>query len=104
MTVTIEIPDEMAESFAPSGQDLSRAALEEIALEGYRSGRLTTGQVRRLLGFETRMQVHEFLKVHGVHLNYSAADLEHDLELARETARRVNEERSKKVTRERRAG
>jgi predicted HTH domain antitoxin len=104
MTATIEIPDELAEFFAPSGQDLSCVAIEAIALEGYRSGRLTTGQVRRLLGFETRMQVHEFLKTHGVYLNYSAADLEHDLEMARETARELDKERIKKVTRERRAG
>jgi hypothetical protein len=49
------------------GTDLSRAAIEAIALEGYRSRRLSTGQVRRLLGFATRIRVHEFLKEHGVY-------------------------------------
>ena len=35
--------------------------------------------MRRLPGFETRMQVHGFLKEHGVYLNYSMEDLEHDI-------------------------
>ena len=37
--------------------DLSHAALEAIALEGMRSGELTTAQVRCLPGFNTRIQV-----------------------------------------------
>ena len=35
-------------------------------LEGYRSGILTESQVRRMLGFETRMEVNAFLKDHGI--------------------------------------
>jgi hypothetical protein len=49
------------------------------ALEGYRSRRLGESAVRRLLGFGTRMEVHGFLKEHGVYLNYSMEDLEHDI-------------------------
>jgi len=37
-------------------------ALESLALEAYRSHALTAAQLRRLLGFETRMQVDAFLK------------------------------------------
>jgi Uncharacterised protein family (UPF0175) len=37
------------------------------------------GQVRRLLGFRTRMQVHTFLKAHNVYLDYSIRELENDL-------------------------
>jgi hypothetical protein len=59
--------------------DLSRAAIEALALEGYRSERLSEGQVRRMLGFRTRMQVHAFLKAHNVYLNYSIHELENDL-------------------------
>lgn len=58
--------------------DLSRTALEALALEGYRSGRLGGGQVQKLLGFSTPMQVHAFLKEHGVYLNYTIEDLEKD--------------------------
>jgi hypothetical protein len=59
--------------------DLSRAAIEALALEGYRSERLSEGQIRRMLGFGTRMQVHAFLKAHNVYLNYSIHELENDL-------------------------
>jgi hypothetical protein len=50
-----------------------------LALEEYRSERLSEGQVRRMLGFRTRMQVHTFLKAHNVYLNYSIRELENDL-------------------------
>jgi len=89
MTVTIEIPDELASALAPSGRDLSRAALEAIALDGYRSDRLTEADIRQLLGFETRMEVHAFLKEHGAFLPYTLQDLEHDREVARQVTRLV---------------
>jgi len=31
-----------------------------------------------MLGFETRMEVHAFLKQHGVYLHYDLVDLEKD--------------------------
>jgi hypothetical protein len=52
--------------------------LEALALEGYRERKLSTGQLRRLLGFRTRVQVHAFLKEHGRFLNCGPEDLEHD--------------------------
>ena len=45
---------------------------------------LAIHNLRRLLGFESRLQVHGFLKDHQVYLNYSEQDLEHDLETARD--------------------
>ncbi|MGD0831163.1 MAG: UPF0175 family protein, partial [Terracidiphilus sp.] len=60
------------------GADLSRAALESLAIEGYRTERLSESEIRRLLGFETRMEVHAFLKEHGAWLHYSLVDLEQD--------------------------
>ena len=62
--------------------DLSRTALESMALEGYRAGHLSEEQVRRMLEFDTRFEVHAFLKQHNTYLNYTEADLEHDLALA----------------------
>jgi len=87
MTITIEIPEELAAALTSSGQNLCRAALEAIALDGYRSDRLTESDVRQLLGFETRMEVHGFLKEHGAFLPYTLQDLEHDREVARQIAR-----------------
>ena len=75
---TLELPDELSAYLAARGQDLSRAALESIALEAYRESELSTGQLRRLLGFQTRLQVHAFLKAHGVYLHYGPEDLQHD--------------------------
>lgn len=79
MTITVELPDDVAQALFPAGtDDPSRTAVEAIALEGYRSRQLTAAQVRRMLGFETRMEVDAFLKEHGVEADYSAADLQRD--------------------------
>jgi len=78
MTLTLQLDDAQAKLLSESFPDLSRAAIEALALEGYRSGRLGGGQVRRLLGFSTPMEVHAFLKEHGVYLNYTLEELEKD--------------------------
>jgi hypothetical protein len=93
MTISVEIPEELARQLASAGQDPTRAALEAIALEGYRSDRLSEADVRQLLGLETRMEVHGFLKEHGAFLPYTDQDLEHDREVARQTAQRTQRER-----------
>jgi predicted HTH domain antitoxin len=59
-------------------------ALEALAVEGYRTGALTANQVRRLLDFESRFQVHALLKEHRVPLRYTEADIENDLAVHRE--------------------
>jgi len=79
MDVQLQIADDIARVIQRWQPDLSRAAHEALALQGYRSERLSESQVRRLLGFRTRMQVHAFLKAHNVHLNYSIQELENDL-------------------------
>jgi predicted HTH domain antitoxin len=76
--VTLQLPDELSAYLTASGPNLSRAALEAIALEAYRERKVSAGQLRRLLGYRTRMQVHALLKDHGVYLHYDLADLEHD--------------------------
>jgi hypothetical protein len=79
MTLSIEIPDEAVSLLVPEGQDPARVALEAMAIEGYRSGALTTYQTRKLLGFNTRYQLDGFLKAHNVMDHaYSLEDLEHD--------------------------
>jgi hypothetical protein len=66
MDVQLQIPDDVARVIQSEQPDLSRAALEALALEGCRSVRLSEAQVSRMLGFRTRMQVHAFLKAHNV--------------------------------------
>jgi hypothetical protein len=79
MDVQLQIPDDVARVIQVQQPDLSRAALEALALEGYRGERLSEGQVRRMLGFRTRMQVHGLLKAHNVYLHYPIGELENDL-------------------------
>lgn len=66
MQLTLEIPDEVAESLGGSRGTLTRTALEAIAVEGYRGGALTTRQVRLLLGHASRWETEDFLSAHGV--------------------------------------
>jgi hypothetical protein len=80
----LDVPDEIAQNHP----DLPRTLLESFALEGYRSGTLTEEEVRRLLGYGTRMQVDGFLKAHGVYLGYTLEDLKRDTETSREFSNR----------------
>ena len=78
MNVTIEIPDEVAQRLTAAGGDLSRRALEALALEEYKLGHLTKPELRRLLGFGTRYALDGFLKAHDVFEAYSLDDLERE--------------------------
>jgi predicted HTH domain antitoxin len=62
------------------GPDLDRAAVEALAIDGYRTGRLTAGEVGRVLGIETSIAAQRWLAQRGVELNYSLEDLEADRE------------------------
>ena len=79
MEVTVTIPEDIARQLHTKWDNLPRAALESLALEAYRSGALTTAQLRRLLGFHTPMEVDAFLKKAGIYLDYDLKDLEEDL-------------------------
>ena len=70
MQINLDVPEEDAGS-------LERAALEGLALEGVRSGRLSRGLVRRLLGFQTRYEVDGFL---GVAVQESVEEVQRDAE------------------------
>jgi hypothetical protein len=93
MTITVELPDALQGLVFANGQEPARVVLEAIALEGYRAERLTESDVRRLLGFETRMEVHEFLKEHGAFMHYTLEDLRHDSTVALQVAQRVQSQR-----------
>ena len=79
MTITLNLPEDIAQHLASRGEDPGRTALEALALEGYRSRMLSEEQIRRMLGFETRMEVHGFFRKHDVYLNYTSRDLQDDL-------------------------
>jgi hypothetical protein len=85
MEVTIQVPEVIAHRLQEKwGQDVPRHVLESVALEGFRERILTTEELRQLLGFETKFDVHAFLKAHDIPF-YTLAELEHD----RETSARL---------------
>ena len=83
MQVTLELPQDLARRFAADASGLSRAALEALALEGVRSGKLTTAQARRLLGIRSRYEMDGFLKAHGVLLSLTIDAVRRDSQTAR---------------------
>jgi uncharacterized protein UPF0175 len=76
MNVTVRIPDDLAARMTAAGADLERQALEGIALEAFRAGRLTHFELRQLLGFETRFELDGFLKERGVFEILTLAEVE----------------------------
>jgi hypothetical protein len=77
MDVTIHIPDELARRLG-TASDLPRRALEALAIEEFRLGRLTQTELRRLLGIATRQSLDALLKAHGLFDSYTLDDLNHD--------------------------
>ena len=79
MTVSIDIPDDLERRLRDGWADLPRRALEAVAIEAYRTQALTTAEVGRLLGFESRWEVEAFLSRGRVLLDYGEADLAKDV-------------------------
>ncbi len=75
MNVTVSVPDSIAHDMGANEQELKGKLLESFAIEGYRSEKLTAYQVGRLLGFESRMQVDEFLKENKLFLDYTQQEI-----------------------------
>lgn len=85
LEVTIHLLDALAQRIQARWEDVPRHVLESFVLEGFRTRLLTTGDVRRLLGLETKFEVHAFLKEHDVPF-YTLAGLERD----RDTSRKLS--------------
>ena len=82
MQVTLELPEDLARLLGDDSAELSRAALEALALEGLRAGKLSVAQARRLLGLASRYEMDGFLKSHGIMLPLTIGDIERDAETA----------------------
>jgi predicted HTH domain antitoxin len=80
--ITVELPDDIAQRAEPGPE-----ALEALAIEGYRSEKLTHDQAARLLGM-SRFEFDKFLKDRRI---YDHADSVEDLERDIETMRRLEE-------------
>lgn len=82
MNVHIEIPEEFARQLASDSEGLARVALEALAAEGVRSGKLSVFQARRLLGIRSRHEMDGFLKAHGVFFDLTLEDVQRDSDAA----------------------
>jgi hypothetical protein len=91
MRITLDLPDDIAQSLAAPGQDPSRATLEALGLEAYRQRRISAYQLRTLLGIESRWELDAFLKERRVE-TYTVEDLDEDLATIRQLSesRRTN--------------
>ena len=78
MIVTVSLPDEI---LLQDSDEVSRRVLEQVALDGFKSGQLTTAQVRRILGFESRLEAYDFLAAHGVPwVDYDEVELRREID------------------------
>ena len=88
MNVAIEIPDEVARQLAARSGEVSRAVLEAVAIEAYRSGAITPAQVQQMLGLRSRWETEALLRRAEAYHNYTMDDLERDITAIRDASRR----------------
>ena len=82
MHVHLDVPEEVARQFGAEPGGITRVAIEALALEGVRSGKLTEHQAREMLGIRSRYEMDGFLKVHGVPLPTTLEQVVADSETA----------------------
>ncbi len=88
MEVTLHIPDDIAKRLSAAGGDISRRALESVALEGYRDQTLTLYQISQMLGL-SRVETEDFLGQHHVPLALiDETDLDREAALFEAASRR----------------
>jgi predicted HTH domain antitoxin len=75
MVLTLELPDSIAQALSVGGAaDLSRKALEALAIEGFREKKLSQYQVGQLLGL-SRIEAENLLARHADLYDYDPAEL-----------------------------
>ena len=82
MQVHLDVPEEVARQFAAEPGGITRVAIEALAVEGVRSGKLTVRQAREMLGIRSRYEMDGFLKAHGVNLPTTLEQIVADSETA----------------------
>lgn len=75
--ITVRLPNEVAACLGKTPEAAARQLLESAAVEGYRSQRLSRGQVREMLELDWQ-GTEDFLARHDCVRHYSLADLEDD--------------------------
>lgn len=79
MTISINLPEELLSRLQSSWGNLPRRALEALAVEAYREEVLSSAEVGRLLGHNSRIETEEFLHARQAYLHYTTEDLDADM-------------------------
>ena len=87
MRTTIDIPDDIGQVLAAQAGGISRAVLEAVAIEAYRSGAITPAQVQLMLGLHSRWETESFLRGALAFHDYTTDDLERDIAAIRDASR-----------------
>ena len=82
MDVHFDVPEEVARQFTAEPGGIAQAAVEALAVEGVRSGRLTVYQARQLLGIRSRYEMDGFLKTRGLFLTDTMEEVVADSQTA----------------------
>jgi predicted HTH domain antitoxin len=82
MIVTVEIPDAVARQMHLDGPEAQRRTLVRLAVDGYRVGELSRGQVSELLDLSL-WETEALLKEHGSGLGMTFEQYEKDFAEAR---------------------
>jgi hypothetical protein len=78
MRIWLDLPDDVIEQLGANGPDVSRSALEALAIDAYRMNRMTSHQLCELLAIPSQDELDGFLKRHGVPLEYTFEDFERE--------------------------
>jgi predicted HTH domain antitoxin len=85
--VAIQIPDEVGRALAARSVDLTRAVLEAVAIEAYRTSAISAAQVQEMLRFGSRWETEAFLRRAEAYHEYTMDDLDQDIAAFRSAAR-----------------
>jgi hypothetical protein len=84
MDVCTSVPDEVFQKIQAQWSNLSRSALEALAIEAYRAEILTEAEVQLMLSFASRWDTDRFLKGVQAYLDYTGEDLDQDISAIRD--------------------
>jgi hypothetical protein len=75
VTLTVDIPDDLAVELGAGFQNLGRAALEALAAEAYSKDVLSLEQIRRMLELSSLREAQAMLCKHAVWPDQSAEEI-----------------------------
>jgi predicted HTH domain antitoxin len=87
VNIAIDIPDDIGQVLAARAGGVSRAVLQAVAIEAYRSGSITPLQVQQMLGLRSFWETESFLRRAEAFHDYTMDDLERDIAAIRDAAR-----------------